>query len=349
MKREVAALRVAVVGCGSIGSRHARNLRTLGVAHVALCDLDAKRAATLAAELGDAPVTTDLDALLGGHRPEIVLVCTPPASHLAVARRAIEAGAHVFCEKPLAPSLDGVDDLVARAAARQRVLMMGMCYRFHAGLRRVRRRLGKRVVGRVLTGQLWAGQFLPDWHPWADYRREYSAQRRLGGGVLLDSIHAFDTVRWLLGEPVEVIGMVAKVSDLQIDTEDVASAILRLAGGAVVQVHVDYLQRHGQHRLEIVGSEGTLVWDFQRQTIRVGRAGVPEWEEEPVPVDVNEMYVAELRELLGCVTRGRRPSPDGVEGRATLAVACAVRESAGSGRMVELTRPGAPQMARVVA
>src|SRR5205085_12467357 len=255
-----------------------------------------------------------LDALLGAQPPEIVLVCTPPASHLAIARRALEAGAHVFCEKPLAPSLDGVDDLLARAAARNCIVMMGMCYRFHAGLRRVRARLAEGAVGRVLAGQLWAGQFLPDWHPSADYRREYSAQRALGGGVLLDSIHAFDTVRWLLGEPVEAIGMVAKVSELQIDTEDVASAVLRLENGALVQVHVDYLQRHGQHRLEVVGSEGTLAWDFQRQSIRLGRAGAAAWDEEAVPTDPNAMYVAELSELLECVMSGRRPSPDGVEG-----------------------------------
>jgi predicted dehydrogenase len=278
-----------------------------------------------------------------------VLVCTPPTSHLAVATRALEAGAHVFCEKPLAPALAGVDALLARAAARGRFVMMGMCYRFHAGLQRVRERLAAGAVGRVLGAQVWGGHWLPDWHPQADYRREYSARRELGGGVLLDSIHAFDTVRWLFGEPVEAVGMLAKVSDLEIDTEDVASAILRLECGALVEVHVDYLQRHGQHRWAVIGSEGTLEWDFHRQAIRCRRAGEAAWAEEAVPAEVNAMYVAELREFLDCVASGRCPAPDGVEGRATLAVAVAVRESAATGRLVELPGTPAPRRARAGA
>ena len=202
--------------------------------------------------------------------------------------------------------------------------------------RRVATLLADGAIGRVLSAQMWAGQYLPDWHPWADYRREYSAQRRLGGGVLLDSIHSFDTLRWVLGEPVEALGMLGKVSDLEIDTEDVAAAIVRLASGAIVEVHVDYLQRHAQSRFEVIGSEGSLVWE--RSVVRLRRAGAAEWTEEPISCDPNQVYVDELREFLDCVETGRVPALDGAEGRATLALALAVRESAESGRRVRLGR-----------
>jgi predicted dehydrogenase len=278
-----------------------------------------------------------------------VLVCTPPTSHLAVAAWALDAGAHVFCEKPLAPSLEGVDELLARAAARQRHLMLAMCYRFHAGLRRLQALLRAGTIGELRGAQLRGGHWLPDWHPWADYRVEYSARRDLGGGVLLDSIHAFDTVRWLLGEPVAVTGMLAKISDLEIDTEDVASAVLRLDSGVLVEVHVDYLQRHAQNRVELIGSDGVMTCDFHDQAIRWRRAGVTAWTEEAVPAEVNAMYVAELREFVECVAAGRRPVPDGAEGRKTLAVACAVRESAVGGRVVELGSAPAPAQVRMRA
>jgi predicted dehydrogenase len=332
-------IRLAVVGCGSIGSRHARNLRTLGAPELALCDLDGARAERLATELGVRVVSPDLDALLVAYRPHAVLVCTPPSSHLDVATRAVRAGAHLFCEKPLASGLEGVDDLLALCAREERFLMMGMCYRFHPGLRRLQQRIAAGTVGRVLAAQLWAGQYLPDWHPWADYRAEYSARRALGGGVLLDSIHSLDTLRWLLGEPVEVTGMLAKVSDLEIDTEDLAAAIVRLEDGTVVEVHVDYLQRHAQARIEVIGSEGAIVWD----AIGVGwrRAGDTDWTVERVPFDVNEMYVAELAEFAQCLAHNRRPLLDGAEGRATLALALAVRQSAERGTHVRLAAGGA--------
>jgi predicted dehydrogenase len=328
------SLRAVVVGTGSIGGRHARNLRQVGVRHVALCDLDGARAAKLAREIDADEISVDLGELLARFRPQAVLVCTPPASHLAIAEQALAAGAHVFCEKPLAPSLDGVDRLLAQVDRSGRVLMMGMCYRFHPVIRRLREHVAAGSVGRLLAAHLWAGQYLPDWHPWADYRREYSAQRRLGGGVLLDSIHSLDTVRWALGEPVEVTGMLGKVSDLEIDTEDVAVAVLRLASGALVEVHVDYLQRHGQSRTEVVGSDGNLV--VEGGGLRWRRTGDTAWTEERFDADVNAMYSAELREFVECATTGRQPVACGREGRATLALAAAVRESAETGRLVRL-------------
>ena len=328
------SLRALVVGTGSIGGRHARNLREVGVRHLALCDLDGARAAKLGREVDADEISVDLGELLARFRPQGVLVCTPPASHLAVAEQALAAGAHVFCEKPLAPSLEGVDRLLAQVDRSGRILMMGMCYRFHPVIRRLREHVASGTIGRVLGAHLWAGQYLPDWHPWADYRREYSAQRRLGGGVLLDSIHSLDTVRWALGEPVEVTGMLGRVSDLEIDTEDVAAMVMRLASGALVEVHVDYLQRHGQSRTEVVGSEGNLV--VEGAGLRWRRAGDASWTEERFEVDVNAMYTAELREFVDCVATGRQPTACGREGRATLALAAAVRESAETGRLVRL-------------
>ncbi len=341
----LADLRVVVVGCGSIGSRHARNLRTLGVGALLLCDLDGPRAARLGDEVGAEATGTDLDAMLATGRADAVVVCTPPVSHLAVAHQAVAAGAHVFCEKPLATDLDGVDALGVEVARHGRVFMMGMCYRFHPALRRMKVLLDAGTIGRVLGATMWAGHHLPDWHPWADYRREYSAQRRLGGGVLLDSIHSFDTLRWVLGEPAEVTGMLGRVSDLEIDTEDVAAALVRLRSGAIVEVHVDYLQRHAQSRFEVIGSEGNLCWD--REGVRWRRAGDADWTIEDVTVEPNAMYLAELEAFAAAIAAGRtRLGLD--EGRATLALAVAVRESAETGRRVRMVSAPLPPVARTV-
>lgn len=336
-----------VVGCGSIGSRHARNLAALGAGAVACCDLDGARAERLAAECGGGPAGDDLDALLARVRPEAVLVCTPPSTHLDVARRALAAGCHVFCEKPLAASMDGVDALVDAADRAGRVFMMGMCYRFHPGLRRMAALLRAGTIGRIQGAQMWAGHWLPDWHPWADYRREYSAQRRLGGGVLLDSIHSFDTLRWVLGEPVEVTGMLAQVSDLEIDVEDVATALVRLGSGVIVEVHVDYLQRHPESRFEVIGSEGNLVWT--KGTLRWRCRGDADWQEEVVAVDPNAMYLDELRTFLRAVRHGEAVALDVREGRRTLALALAVRASAETGRTVRIEGPVQALLERVSA
>jgi len=220
--------------------------------------------------------------------------------------------------------------------AAGRLVMMGMCYRFHPALQRLRTRVKAGEIGRVLGGQLWVGQYLPDWHPWADYRAEYSARRALGGGVLLDCIHAFDTARWLFGEFVEVTGMLGRVSDLAIDTEDVVAAVLRRADGVLVEVHLDYLQREPANRVEIIGSEGTLRWDFHARQLHTYRVGIECASEATIPVEPDVMYQAELREFLACVTQGRAAVVDGYEGARTLTLTMAVRTAAHTARHVRL-------------
>src|SRR4051794_6936140 len=116
-------LSVLVAGCGSIGSRHARNVRALGVRGLDLFDPDAARTAQLTQELG-ARALDNLDAALE-RGPDAVLVCTPSASHLPIARRALANGAHVFVEKPLASALDEVPLLLADADASGRTVMVG--------------------------------------------------------------------------------------------------------------------------------------------------------------------------------------------------------------------------------
>jgi predicted dehydrogenase len=334
--KRVGELAVAVVGCGSIGSRHATNLRTLGVRRLALVDLDRPRAGRLATTLGVKTMATDLGSLDAGFRPDAVLVCTPPASHLAVVEQALGLGAHVFCEKPLAPDLDGVEAVLARATGAGRLVMMGMCYRFHPALVRLRARLGAGEIGRVLGAQLRVGQYLPAWHPWADYRTEYSARRALGGGVLLDCIHALDTARWLFGGFVEVTAMLGRVSDLAIETEDVVAAVLRRGDGILVEVHLDYLQREPANRIEVIGAEGILRWDFHARQLHAYRASIGSATDETIAVEPNVMYEAELREFLECVTQERASAVDGYEGARTLALAVAVREAAHTGRHVRL-------------
>jgi predicted dehydrogenase len=142
----------------------------------------------------------------------------------------------------------------------------------------------------------------------------------------------------VFGEPTEVTGVLAQVYDLEIDTEEIAAAIVRLEDGAVIEVHVDYLQRHPQSRIDVIGAEGQLVFDGTRLAWR--RAGEAEWTEERIAVAVNEMYVAEISEFCDCVSNGRPPALDGAEGRATLALAAAVRESATTGRRVRLATDG---------
>src|SRR5919202_203120 len=197
-------MKCLVVGLGSIGRRHARNWAALGLGEVLVCREHGKEHPE---PLGvDAQTFGDLDTALAA-RPDVVLVTNPTSRHIATARRAIQAGAHVLVEKPLGASLDGVDDLLRLAEAKTRVVAVGYNLRFHPGLARLRELLHTGAIGRPLFARAEVGEYLPAWHPWEDYRQSYAARRDLGGGAVLTLSHELDAICWLLGQPTCVFSL----------------------------------------------------------------------------------------------------------------------------------------------
>src|SRR5262245_58799957 len=166
-------LRVLIVGLGSIGRRHLRNLRQLGVRDILLLR-------TASAPLEEAPELPVFDDLMEGlaRRPDVVIVSNPTAQHLEVCQPAAHAGSHLFIEKPLSHSWDGVDDLLSTIHARNLVTLVGFDLRFDPGLCKVKSLLDVGTIGRVIAIQAQVGQYLPDWRPEEDYRKGMSALRR---------------------------------------------------------------------------------------------------------------------------------------------------------------------------
>lgn len=287
-------MKTLIAGLGSIGRRHLRNLQALGetdfilyrTGHSTLPD----------AELAGLPVETDLEAALA-HRPEAVVVSNPTSLHLQVAIPAARQGCHLFLEKPISHSLEGIETLQAAVEAGGGQVLVGYQFRFHPGLQQVKRSLEEGAIGRPVSFHAHWGEYLPGWHPWEDYRQGYSARRDLGGGVVLTLSHPLDYARWLLGEVTDLQAYTARLSDLELEVEDTAELNLRFANGALGSIHLDYVQRPPAHRLEIVGTQGSLKWDNADGAVQVYRAEMGAWELIPAPpgFERNDLFLAQMR------------------------------------------------------
>ncbi len=326
-------MRFLVVGAGSIGLRHCRNLAAMG--HQVLAwDADPGRLREAGAIAG-VSAAPGLDQGLA-RRPDAVLVCTPPASHVAIARMAVEANAHVLVEKPIAAASDEVPDLLDEAKRRARLVAVGFNLRFLPSLREVKALLDSGRVGRVLSARAEFGFYLPAWRPRRDYRDNYAVRREEGGGILLDAIHELDYLGWLLGDVVEVFCACGHVSDLAGDTEDLAEITLRFASGALGQVHLDYFRRAYRRTLEVIGAEGVIEWDYARRTVSV-RGPAPDTVETHAHGGPPEaMYVEELCHFIRCVKDGTEPMVSGREGLRSLLVVEAAKRSSAERRWVSL-------------
>lgn len=167
-------LRVLVAGCGSIGRRHARVLAGLGVNDLSACDPVLAQRQALAAETPSARLYDSLAAGLAQH-PHAVFVCTPTKLHVSMALEALQAGAHVFCEKPLCETPQEaavLEDLVRETGLQ---VMVGLCFRYHEGLLRAKGYLDDGRIGRLVSVRALMGEHLPDVRP--DYRNLFSDRK----------------------------------------------------------------------------------------------------------------------------------------------------------------------------
>lgn len=337
-----APLSALVVGLGSIGRRHARNWAALGLGPLAVCRQTRSQQPEA---LGvDARQFDDLDQALDD-QPDVVLVTNPTSLHIDTACKALQAGAHVFIEKPIGHTLGGLAELLGEAERRQRLLMVGYNLRFLSSLARFRELLRQGAVGHPVSARAEAGEYLPDWHPWEDYRGSYSGRRDLGGGALLTFSHELDSLCWMLGAPTRISAMATHASSLETDTEDVAELILQFPNGPLASLHVDYLRRPPSRSLEVVGEEGVLRWEYDHHRVLRYVPGTRQWrvEEGDPRLQRNDMYLAELEHFAACV-RGdiERPLIDGQQGAAVLAMTLAALRSSTDGRAVDLHAQGEP-------
>lgn len=317
-----------LVGCGSIGRRHIKNLASLGAGNFILCDLSEERLKDAKACLPDNAKVV----LLADYKealtlaPDVVLVCTPSSMHQEMSLDAARLGINLFIEKPLSHSLGGVEELIATVNEKGLVAAMAMCYRFHPVFLRLKALLDDKVIGKLYHANCYGGYYLPYWHPKEDYRKEYAAQKRLGGGVVLTSIHGFDNLRWLFGEVKNMHAIVDKVGDLEMDVEDVALGTFKMESGLYIIWQTDFLRRSDEHMYVIVGEKGTLRCNVLKGLIEIFDATSGEWKEEKVDFDVNEMYVDEMVHFLECLEGKSRPVSDLGDGYETLKLAIAIKE-----------------------
>jgi predicted dehydrogenase len=345
-------MKVLIVGLGGIGQRHVRNLRTLLGSEV---DIIAYRTRRLRQVLTDQlqiePGTDleekyqiqayeDLDRALA-QRPDAAFICNPSSRHMPVALSAAKAGCHLFIEKPLSHSYDGVEELISLVEDHHLVALIGYQMRFHPCLQHLHSLIRQQTIGRVLAARVEVGEYLPGWHSYEDYRQMYASRRDLGGGAILSQIHELDYLYWLFGMPRRVFALGGHLSSLEIDVEDTASILMEyMVDGLPVPVHVhqDYVQRPPSRTCQVIGDQGKILLDFHGPSVKIFD-GVGQLAESRAfeGFQRNQLFLDELKHFLACVKGDETPKVTVRDGGQSLRMALAAKESLATGDVVRLT------------
>lgn len=317
-------LRAAVVGLGSMGANHVRVLNALpGVELVGVMDT-APDAVDRATSGRTARGYSDVDALLGAERPDLVVVAAPTSLHHDIVLQALEAGAHVLVEKPIAANRAEGEEMIAAARARNLLLTVGHIERFNPAVRELKRRLGEGELGRIF--QVRATRLGP-----------FPARIRDVGVVVDLAPHDLDVMRYLLdSEPIRLYAETEQ--RIHTEHEDLFTGIVKFASGAIGLLEINWLTPTKVRTVSVTGERGMYVADYLTQDLvfyaNPESGSVAEGEIIWRHIKREEPLVVELAEFAAAIRDGG-PSPvDPHDALAALLLARAMVDAAQRGVMV---------------
>lgn len=334
----IASLNVLVVGAGSVGKRHLANALGLGIKKISVVDPREDRRKEVCERFGDMPTYSTEEEAYKKDNYSVVIIASPPVFHLASAKKALKAGAHIFLEKNISHQTTGVEEFLKAADKAKRIVAVSFVYRFYDTLQYIKKLLESGVLGKVFSAQMTFSEYLPDWHSWEKPKDWYDSQKSLGGSELYGENHTVDLARWFFGEVKEVSAFVGRVSEVTVDTDDLAEVTLEHKSEVISQIHLDMIGRKHRKDMWIMGEKGTIFWDSY-----MGGNKVEWYQAESGKTEVfigkltrNDAFTNLLIDFLECVKTGRQPVINGWEAFKTLAATAASDKASKLGKRLKI-------------
>lgn len=293
---------ILIVGAGSIGMRHLRNLKSIGWKNLIVL----RRIADSGFEQEhDVQVITDYTQLQ--ETPFAVVACNPTSLHMEPLRYAVESGAHLFMEKPLIHTEEGLQEAGKLLKEYSKCFFIGFMLRYHPAIHKIKEILESGEYGNAYSARLEFGSYLPNW-PYEDYKSSYAARKDLGGGVINTISHELDLIQHFFGSPVSLKSTSFNFGKLGIEVEEMCEAVFRY-NEIGVSLHLDYLQKEYDRRLRILFDDGTLEWSWVEEQIRIKPVGKDAIFLNIPMGDVNNLYIDEMKHFLELAKNSRQEHP----------------------------------------
>ena len=315
-------MKFLVIGCGSIGQRHIKNLLTVGESNIEIYDSNHH----LSKKVGKSFKVRTLDRL-EFNEPDCTLICTPPSSHIKLANMSLKNGSHVFVEKPLSDTLSGINELAKISKDKSLQVFVGYTFRFDLGLVKIKQLLSQKIIGNILSFDAYEGWYLPKWRPWQDHTKSYTGSKKLGGGIILDGSHEINYLQWLGGRINQVFSYYNSTPKLKVKTEGIAEILVLFQSNAIGRVHLDFVNPVYNRHCEIIGDEGSIKWSFEEKTIQIQKNKQNKPKKIKYGNDTNKMYLDEIKYVVECINGKKDNLINLNEAKKTLEISLAIKKS----------------------
>ena len=297
-------MKILICGLGSIGKRHANNLLYLKKKNLIFFrernfDLNDKN---LKKKKSFKSLTKALN-----ENPDIAFICNTTSKHINTAIKCAEKGCHLFIEKPLSNNFKKLRILESIIKKKKIKVMIGYNMRFHPLMIKIKKMLKNKELGSVYNLQTEWSEYLPDWHPWENYKYTYAAQKKMGGGCNLTLSHELDSMYWLFGE-------IKKVKNFKInkylkgDVDTSSDFLVEFNNNIIGYSHIDFLGKPHIRKMYISGTKKKVFFNYYKNQIKiVNRSG--DIKLIKVKFKKNDMYLDEIKYFLNCIKKNINPAP----------------------------------------
>ena len=257
--------KILVCGVGSIGERHINNLISLGYKDIILYRTRNKKLRKVKENF---LTFKNLSEALK-QKPDVAIISNPTHLHLKIATVCAKSNCHVFIEKPISQNTKGYRKLKNLIIKNKRHIIVGYMMRYHPCVIKMKEWIDKKKIGRILHYKSEWGEYMPGWHPWENYKSSYAGKKEMGGGPILTLSHEIDLCLFFCGNFTKVSGNFNSISDLKLNTEDLADILISFDSGVCANIHLNYLSRPPSRKIDIIGSKGQISFDYYKNQAKL--------------------------------------------------------------------------------
>lgn len=291
-----------IIGAGSIGERHIQVLQNLGYTNLWVYRQRNLPLRNVASD--SVKIFTSIDKI---HeiKPVAAIICTPTSQHMEQAIFCAGQGIHILIEKPLSHTLTGIQKLKNAVINNNLCVQVAYMLRYHPLFQIVKTYAETSKMGSLLSMQCYWGEYLPDWHPWEDYRKSYAARKDLGGGAALTLSHDPDLINWLSGSPVKKWNTLkSDSSPLEIDVESAADISILYENGITAHCHMNFHEQIPRRWYRFVFERGSMEVDYLKSELltchndgSISQRKVPDFHR-------NQLYESQTSDFFNRINEG---------------------------------------------
>ncbi len=330
-------MKFVIIGLGSIGKRHIKNLLNFGIKPHNITGIDPRQD-----RINETKKLFNIDSTYRNLNKldksyNAAIICSPTSLHIKQAIFLAKKKINIFIEKPLNHNLSKINVLKNIVKKNNIKVLITYPFRFSKHGQKLKEIVKSKKLGKIYFFRGIFSEYLPDWHPWENYTKFYMAKKNLGGGSLLDQSHLIDMCHFLFGEAKEIYGCInSKVSDLKVETDDLVNMNVKFKNGVMGNIHQDMIGRKHQKNLEIICKYGNIFWDVYDLSVKIYNAKTKKLKKYTFHKDHNKMYENQTNHMIKILKNVEKPKINLDDGIHTMKIIKAAKKSYKSGKVVKV-------------